>query len=62
MQRVIEITISPSGETKVETKGYAGSDCLAASRWLEKALGSISSDVKTADFYQTQEAQQQARQ
>ena len=31
--KVIEVTVSPSGETSVQTKGYAGVDCLAASRF-----------------------------
>lgn len=62
MQRVIEITVSPAGESKVETKGYAGGECLQASNWLETALGVVSSEVKTAEFYSGQEVRQQAQQ
>ena len=34
----IEITISPKGETKIETKGFTGGSCRKASRNLERAL------------------------
>ena len=50
--RIIEILISPQGETTVQTKGYAGASCLEASRWLEEALGIQTNDHKTAEFYQ----------
>jgi hypothetical protein len=51
--RIIEIVVSPHGETTVQTKGYAGADCLEASKWLEQALGIKTIDRKTAEFYQT---------
>lgn len=62
MQRIIEVLISPTGETTIQTKGYAGADCLQASKWLEKALGITTSENKTAEFYQTSQAQQQVQQ
>ena len=52
MARVIEVTVSPQGEATVQTKGYAGSDCLQASKFLEQALGVVATDRKTAEFYQ----------
>jgi hypothetical protein len=51
MARVIEVIVGPKGETSVQTKGYAGGDCLKASKFLESALGVITSDRKTAEFY-----------
>ena len=33
MSRVIEILISPKGETTVQTRGFAGSSCRDASRF-----------------------------
>ncbi len=50
--RIIEIVVSPQGETTVQTKGYAGADCLEASKWLEQALGIKTIDRKTTEFYQ----------
>ena len=39
MARVIEVTVSPQGEVTVQTRGYAGGECLRASKFLEQALG-----------------------
>jgi hypothetical protein len=52
MSRIIEVTVSPTGETRIQTKGYAGSDCLQASIFLEQALGMKTSDTKTAEYYE----------
>jgi hypothetical protein len=62
MARIIEVVVSPTGETTVQTKGYAGADCLQASRFLEQALGTSTAEHKTAEFYQTLPAQQQVQQ
>ena len=62
MARIIEVVVSPTGETTVQTKGYAGSDCLQASRFLEEALGLTSGERKTAEFYEQQAVQQQIQQ
>ena len=62
MTRIIEITVSPAGETTVQTKGYAGADCLQASQFLEQALGLPVADRKTAEFYAEQPAEQHVRQ
>ena len=51
MSRKIEITISPSGESRVETKGFAGSQCRDASGFLESALGKTTSESLTAEFH-----------
>lgn len=59
MNRVIEIVVSPSGETTVKTKGFAGADCLQASRFLEQALGSVTDDQKTSEYYVSQSNSEQ---
>ena len=59
--KTIEITVTPSGESKVETKGFSGSDCLEASQFLEDALGERTSERMTAEFYQQSEQRQQAQ-
>ncbi len=51
MTRTIEITVSPTGETKVETKGFTGGTCRDASRLIEQALGERSSEQLTREFY-----------
>jgi hypothetical protein len=62
MARIIEVVVSPAGEVTVQTKGYAGSDCLQASKFLEQSLGVTANDTKTTEFYQTADAQQQVQQ
>ncbi len=62
MPRIIEVTVSPTGETTVQTKGYAGSDCLKASRFLEEALGATTADHRTNEFYALEQTEQQTRQ
>ena len=49
--RIIEIVVSPQGETTVQTKGYSGDDCLRASKFLEEALGAKITETKTSEFY-----------
>ena len=62
MARIIEVTVSPQGDTTIQTKGYAGADCLQASKFLEQSLGVAANDTTTAEFYQTADAQQQVQQ
>ena len=62
MPRIIEVVVSPTGETTVQTRGYAGADCLRASRFLEQALGVTTADRKTAEYHLSEPAQQQLQQ
>jgi hypothetical protein len=57
MARVIEVTVSPTGEATVQTKGYAGADCLQASKFLEQSLGVTVNDAKTAADYRDDSAE-----
>ena len=56
MTKLIEITVSPSGETKVETKGFTGSECRDASKFIEQALGQRTDEQVTAEFHLGQES------
>jgi hypothetical protein len=58
MSRIIEVLVSPRGETTVQTRGYSGDDCLRASKFLEQALGVVAGGRKTAEFHQGQEPEQ----
>jgi hypothetical protein len=61
MARVIEVTVSPTGQTTIQTRGYAGSDCLQASRYLEQALGVASAEHRTAEFYEATSQEQHSQ-
>ena len=58
MSRVIEVIVSPQGETTVQTQGYVGGDCLQASQFLEQALGMVLADRKTPEFFEIQQTRQ----
>ena len=58
MTRTIEIVVTPTGETTVQTKGFAGSSCRDASRFIEQALGQRTGEKLTAEFHQSQPVQQ----
>ena len=62
MKKTIEIVISPSGETKVETKGFTGGECREASRFVEVALGQKIAEQTTGEFYQGQSVNRDLRQ
>jgi hypothetical protein len=57
--RIIEIVVSPKGETTLQTKGFAGGECLQASKFLEDALGLAGKDRKTAEFYGARQTEEQ---
>ena len=59
MTRIIEVMISPTGETKIETKGFSGSSCQAASQSLEQALGVRQAERLTAEFHAQETSRQQ---
>jgi hypothetical protein len=60
--RTIEVVVSPQGDTRVETKGFTGSSCRLASRFLEEALGTSVSEKLTGEFYEQETAQHRVQQ
>jgi hypothetical protein len=60
--KTINIIVAPTGESTVETKGFTGSSCRAASQFIEQALGQRTGEQLTAEFHQTQSVQQQQQQ
>ena len=47
----IEITVSPNGEITVETRGFRGKGCRAASKFIEEALGTKLTDKSTPEAF-----------
>ena len=58
MNKIIEIIVSPTGETRLETKGFTGSECKEASKFVEQALGNRQREHLTAEFHQNHESRQ----
>lgn len=59
--KTIEVVVSPTGQTRLETKGFQGSECVEASRLLEAALGQKSSEQATAERFVSVEVRGQQR-
>lgn len=55
--KTIEIIVAADGQSRIETKGFAGSTCRDASRFLEAALGTTTSETLTAEFHEGQPQQ-----
>ncbi len=47
----IKVHVTKTGETTISTEGYTGQACKDATRELEKALGSVSKETLTEEFY-----------
>ena len=50
--RRIEVIVSHKGESRIETHGYEGSACRAATRELERALGVSRAESLKVEFYE----------
>ena len=61
MKPRIEITVAPDGDTHVETKGFAGPACRAASKPYEVALGTKSAERLTPEYHATESVAEQER-
>ena len=59
--KILELLITPDGQTRLETKGFSGAECQQASRFLEQALGQATSELLTTEFHQAQPQTEPAR-
>tara|TARA_R110000850_G_scaffold210127_5_gene336120 strand:- start:1660 stop:1854 length:195 start_codon:yes stop_codon:yes gene_type:complete len=50
--KTIDIIFSTDGQSRIETRGFTGSRCKDASRFLEAALGKVSSELLTSEYHQ----------
>ena len=60
MDKKIIITVSPTGETTVQTSGYTGPACKDASRFIEEALGQATAERLTPEYHQRASRKNQA--
>lgn len=54
MKEII-VDIAPDGATKVTTRGWLGTACKAATKFLQDALGITTKDATTAEYHQQAE-------
>jgi hypothetical protein len=50
--KTIEITVDSEGGVSVKTKGFTGSTCKDASRFIEQALGHSSHETLLPEYFQ----------
>ena len=53
----IEIIVDNKGNSQVQTKGFAGSECIQASEFIEQALGKQVQQRTTPEFFHAQNQQ-----
>jgi hypothetical protein len=51
----IKIRFAKDGTSTVATEGFTGESCLEASKFVEDALGTSSSEKKTSEYYDLNE-------
>ena len=59
MKRTIEIIVQPSGEIQIDAVGFKGADCDRATRFLEEALGEVSTKGRKPEYLQGNTTQRQ---
>jgi len=55
MTKTIEIVVGPTGEIRVQTKGFAGAACREADRFVEQALGRRMAETFTPDYHRQEQ-------
>ena len=61
MKRIIEVTVSPEGAVEINAVEFKGADCEKATRFLEEALGQITTRTQKPEYRQSQHKTQQQR-
>jgi hypothetical protein len=51
-QRTIEVTVGPMGEITIEAVAFQGADCEKATKFLEEALGAVTTRTKKPEYHQ----------
>ena len=60
--KTIEIVVDARGDARVQTKGFSGAACRDASALLERALGEVTAERLTPEFYEAAQASEQRQQ
>ena len=49
--KIVQIVVSPKGDTAIETKGFSGNQCQKASQFLTAALGQKVKEQLKPEFH-----------
>lgn len=58
-RRTIELNVANDGSIAIEAVAFRGSDCEQATRFLEEALGAISTRTRKPEYHQHTRQQNQ---
>jgi|APSaa5957512576_1039674.scaffolds.fasta_scaffold392899_1 hypothetical protein len=47
----IRVVVGKDGSTQIRTEGFSGVECKEATKNLKKALGTVTKDSNTQEFY-----------
>ena len=61
MKKTIEIIVSSNGEVQIDAVGFKGADCERATRFLEEALGVVSTRAKKPEYHAATTTQNQQK-
>ena len=61
MTRSIEIIVSPRGDISIDAVNFKGTDCEAATRFLEEALGQAGDRKRKPEYHQRQNTRLQQK-
>lgn len=56
--KTINIDVDANGGTTVEAEGFSGKECSDATKIIEQAIGKVTADRKTADYYKSSQQKQ----
>lgn len=57
MQKQIKVLVTQEGQTTITVFGCQGSECIALTENLEKALGKVKQRQETPEYYVEQQVQ-----
>lgn len=60
--KTIDVVVSPTGQVRVQTHGFTGASCRAASQSLEQLLGTMTEEQLTPEYFISTAAQQHQQQ
>ena len=61
MSRSIEIIVSPHGDISIDAVNFKGTDCEAATQFLEESLDTAGDRKRKPEYHQRQTTRQQQK-
>jgi len=56
MPREMKVIVSKDGKVTIDVRGIKGSACKSLTQAMEKAIGTVTSDENTDEYYEQEQA------